>query len=227
MSDGGELFRVRSDAQARVKLQMQELLIIKNNVRGYKYNTTVTMIKNINRVLEQQLFEEPTDGMVGLGSKIPNTLTNFKSNVAIKKRDVKRKPIAEAAAASSATNIVAPKITTNADAQDEADQQNTARLARISVKKEIASEITVLIGAQITNPILCTTDGSDFRTVDEYALHQLLSAITGGAKRPSKTAIKQMMVDLMTMTFDWREIATVPIYIYKSQKCCYPVSVTS
>ena len=90
MSDGGALFCVRSDAQARVKAQMQEFLITKNNVGGYEYNFAVTLIKQINRVLEQQLFEESADGMVGLGSKTPNTLTNYKSNVAIKKSNVKR-----------------------------------------------------------------------------------------------------------------------------------------
>ena len=57
--------------------------------------------------------------MVGLSSK---TLTNYKSNVAIKKSDVKRQSIAEAQAASSTINIVAPEITTNANAQDEADR---------------------------------------------------------------------------------------------------------
>ena len=57
--------------------------ITKNSVGGYKYNAAVTLIKQINRVLEQQLFEESADGMVGLVSKTPNTLTNFKFNVAI------------------------------------------------------------------------------------------------------------------------------------------------
>ena len=99
---------------------MQELSITKNNVGGYKYNSAVTMIKQINCVLEQQLFEELAYGMVRLGRETPNMLTNLKSNVAIKKSDVKRQSIAEATAASSATNIVAPKITTNADAQDKA-----------------------------------------------------------------------------------------------------------
>ena len=90
MSDGGALFRIQSDAQARVKAQMQEISINKNDVGGYEYNAAVTLIKQINHVLEQQLLEESDDGMVGLGSKTPNTLTNYKSNVAIKKIDVKR-----------------------------------------------------------------------------------------------------------------------------------------
>ena len=109
MSDGGALFRVRSDAQAHVKAQMRELLITNNHVRGYKYNAAVKLIKQINRVLEHQLSKELVDGMVGLGSKTQNTLANFKSNVAIKNSDVKRQSIAEAEAASSTINIVAPR----------------------------------------------------------------------------------------------------------------------
>ena len=116
MSDGGAIFRISTDAQARVKAQIQGLSIVKNDFGGYKYNATVTLIKQMNRVLDQKLFEESSDGMVGLGSETPNTLTKFKSNVAIKKIDVKKQSIAKAAAASSATNTVAPEITTNANA---------------------------------------------------------------------------------------------------------------
>ena len=65
----------------------------------------------------------------------------------------------------------------------------------------------MIVGAQITNPILCKTDGSDFRTVDEYALHQLLRTVKGGAEQPSATAIRKMMVDVMETAFDWQESA--------------------
>ena len=49
------------------------------------------------------------------------------------------------------------------------------------------------------------TDGSYFRTVEKYDLHQLLSAVTNGAKRLSVTAIKQMMVNVIATSFDRRE----------------------
>ena len=77
MLDGRALFRVQSDAQARVKAQMQEISIHRNYVGGYEYNTVVKLIKQINHVLKQQLFEESADGMVGLGSAMPNTLTGY------------------------------------------------------------------------------------------------------------------------------------------------------
>ena len=160
---------------------MQDISINNNDVGGYEYNAVVTLVKQINCVLEQQLFEESDNGMVSLGSKTSNPLTNYKSNVTIKKSDVKRQSIAEAQAASSTINIIAPEITTNADAQDKADRQNTAWLAAIRIKEAIAAVITSIVGAKITNLILRTTDGSGFQTVNKYDLHQLLSAIKGGA----------------------------------------------
>ena len=100
--------------------------------------------------------------MVSLGSKTPNTLTGYQSNVVIKKSDVKKQLIAEAQAARSTGNTVAPEITTNADSQDKADRQNTSRLVAIGVKEAISAAITSIVEAQTTNPILCTTDRSDF-----------------------------------------------------------------
>ena len=99
MSDGGSLFRVHIDSQARVEAQMQELSIMNNDVDGYECNAAVILLKQINRVLEQQLFKESADGMVRIGSKSPNTLTRYKFNVAIKKSDVKKQSIAKAATA--------------------------------------------------------------------------------------------------------------------------------
>ena len=55
-------------------------MIVKNNVGGYEYNATVTLQKQINRVLKNHLFEELVDGMVVLDSEIPNTLTEYRSN---------------------------------------------------------------------------------------------------------------------------------------------------
>ena len=58
MLDGGALFCVWSDAKVHVKAQMQEISIHNNNVGGYEYNAAVTLIKQINCVLEHQLFED-------------------------------------------------------------------------------------------------------------------------------------------------------------------------
>ena len=63
------------------------------------------------------------------------------------------------------------------------------------------------MGDHITNPILRTTYGAGSRTVDQYALHQLLSAATNGPERLLDTVIRKMMVDVMATSLDWRESA--------------------
>ena len=85
--------------------------------------------------------------MVGLGSAKPKTLTGYQSNVAIRKSNVKKQSTAEAEAARSTDNIVAPNITTHDNAQDKADRQNTARLTTIGVKEDMAAAITSIVGA--------------------------------------------------------------------------------
>ena len=42
------------------------------------------------------------------------------------------------------------------------------RLAAIGIKEGVAAGITKLVGVNVTNPILRTTDGTDFKTVDAY-----------------------------------------------------------
>ena len=79
---------------------------------------------------------------------------------------------------------VQPEIATNSDAQEEAGRQNTYQLAAIRVKEGVAGGITKIVRKDITNPILRTSDGISFKSVDDYQLHQLINAITEGAERP-------------------------------------------
>ena len=202
--DGGNLFRVRTDARTRVRAEMAELLLHKNEVGGYAYNDAKTLAIQIERVLERQLFEDSSDGMKGLASSTPNTLTKYRANINIKKKDVIAQSAAAAADASTSTNTVAPEITAD-NAQEEADRQNVFRLAAIGVKEAIAAGITAIVGESITNPILRTPDGTDFKTVDDYDLADLLQAVAAGAERPEATTIRRQFVGIAGTVFDFRE----------------------
>jgi hypothetical protein len=203
--EGGALFRVRSEAEARVLAEMAELVLLKNDVGGYAYNDATILITQINRVLERQLFDDSSDGMKGLASDSTNTLNNYKATISIKKKEVLAASKAAAALLSTTTNVVAPEIENNSDAQDETDRQNMFRLAAIGVKEGIAKGITKIVGKDITNSILRTTDGSDFKSVDDYQLHQLITAISAGAERPEASNIRRQFVHLAGTVFDWRE----------------------
>ena len=203
----GTLFVVRSKAKARAEEHVSALGLTKDEVGGYVHSDADTLIIQIERFLEDQVFEETEDGMKGMASDQPNVLTRFKATVAIKKKDVLKASKDAATAASTNENQVEPEITTNSDAQEEADRQNLFRLAAIGYKEGIAAGITALIGKDKTNNILRSTDGRDFKSVDQYHLHQLIAAIRDGAVRPSAEKTRTTFVKLAGKKFNWRESA--------------------
>ena len=93
------------------------------------------------------------------------------------------------AANTSSGEVIAPKIITNNEAQDEADRKNMYRLAAIGVTEGIAAGITKIVGAGVTNPILRTADGTYFKTVDAYSIASLMKAIINGVDRPEAANI--------------------------------------
>jgi hypothetical protein len=150
--------------------------------------------------------------MKGLLSTATNTLTEYKATISIKRKDVlKDSKDAAPRLSSSSGTMVQPEIATNSNAQEEADRQNTYRLAAIGVKEGVAAGITKIFGKDITNPILRTTDGISFKSVDEYQLHQLVTAITERAERPETTTIRQQFVNIAGVVFDWRDTVTINV----------------
>jgi len=210
--EGGALFKIQSEAKEQGLAAFTAIDIRKNEVGGYAYNDANTLVIEIECVLAEQLFEDSTDGMKGLLSTATNTLTEYKATISIKCKDVlKDSKDATARLSSSSGTTVQPEIATKSDAQEEADRQNTYRLAAIRVKEEVAVGITKIVGKDITNPILRTTDGISVKSVDEYQLHQLITAITEGAERPEATTIRQQFVNIAGMVFDWRDTVAINV----------------
>ena len=201
--DNAALFRVRTEAAERVRQAMEKHKLPKDSVGGYRYNDAVTFIENVEGVLEDEYFENANDGMRGLVNLLPNELTSFKANVAITRADVKRQSIADAPGG----DATKAEITSNEDAQEEANRQNVFRLACIGAKESMAKEITARVGNSITNTILRHPDGIRMKKVDEYQLHELIAAVREGAARPDPIEIRRQIAAIMDTVFDWRETA--------------------
>ena len=77
------------------------------------------------------------------------------------------------------------------------------------MKEAVAEGITALVGEAITNPVLQTVDGSDFRGVDEYNIHHLYTSIMEGAAIPEATNIRRQYVEIAGTMFDFRETFAV------------------
>ena len=123
----------------------------------------------------------------------------------IKKRDVITASRAAAERASIEDSTVKLDINTNSDAQDEADSQNVFRLTAIGVKEGITEGITKIVGREITNPILRTTDNSDFKSLYQYQIHQPFTEITEGVEQTGSSNIRRQFVNIARTIFDWRE----------------------
>ena len=62
--------------------------------------------------------------------------------------------------------------------------------------------ITKIVGRDITDPIIRTTDNSDFKFLDQYLLHQLFTAILESTERPESTNIWRHLVNIVGTIFN-------------------------
>ena len=123
----------------------------------------------------------------------------------IKERDVLAASRAAAELPSTDVITVKPEIDNNSDAQDKADWHNVFCLAAIGVKEGITEGITKIVGREIDNPILRTTDNTDFKSVDQYQKHQLFTTIKERAEQPDSSNVRQQFVNIAGKFFDWTE----------------------
>ena len=85
---GGALFRVRTEARARVMTKMSAICLHKNEVGGYAYNGANMLLRQFKQVLKRQVYEDSSNEMKGLTRDISNTLNEYRSTLNTKKRDV-------------------------------------------------------------------------------------------------------------------------------------------
>jgi hypothetical protein len=69
--------------------------------------------------------------------------------------------------------------------KDEADWLNLINQAVIGAKEGTAESITTKVGTDMSDAVLKTADGSDFRSVKDWQLKNVLTAVVQGADRPN------------------------------------------
>jgi hypothetical protein len=65
---------------------------------------------------------------------------------------------------------VLPTFTTRTEAQEEADQLNAINQSVIGAKEGVVEAVLKLVGSDITDAILCTADGSDHKSIDDFTI---------------------------------------------------------
>jgi hypothetical protein len=97
----------------------------------------------------------------------PSLLSRIRSTDAATITSVLDESRATANALSTTQLPVLPTITTRADAQDEADRINQINQAVIGAKEGATEAITDKVGSDITDAVLRTADGTDYRSIDD------------------------------------------------------------
>ena len=63
------------------------------------------------------------------------------------------------------------------------------RLASIGAKEGVAVGVNKVVGTDITDSNLRTTNGQDFKTVDDYTMQDLMRAVIEGVELPATTDV--------------------------------------
>ncbi len=133
-----------------------------------------------------------------------NLLTNVKSTDIIMANSVLKAARARADAASKASStMITPTITSQSEAEEEADCLNVINHLVISAKESVVEAVTKLVGSDITDAVLRTADGSNHKSIDNYTLFAVMAAAIDGTDQPSTTNVLEQLLEVINHTFDF------------------------
>jgi hypothetical protein len=108
------------------------------------------------------------------------------------------------AIADPANTTNTPEITTPADAQDEAERLNTRVQFVTGVKEALAKIVTATFGRRITDQVLHTADGSNFKSINDWTAEELMEAICQGADRPTADNTHAKALKIFNFQFNFQ-----------------------
>ncbi len=146
-----------------------------------------------------------------------NLLTNVKSTNAITANSVLKAAKARVDAATKAlSTTITPTITSQSEAQEEADRLNVINQSVICTKEGVVKAVTKLVGSDITNAVLRTANGSNHKSIDNYTLFAVMAAAIDGTNQPSTTNVLEQLLEVINHTFDFQKKVSVNMELMQS-----------
>jgi hypothetical protein len=204
---GESAYTARGTARTQTRDLINELTLHRNESGQYQHDDIEVFITGVERQLKS-LYNplDPGKGMTKLLAKTPNSLNSIKSTDMADPASILKQAKADAAKLSTQTGMTEkPEFETRADAQDEADRRNYAYQAAIGAKEGATEAITNKVGSEITDSVLRTTTGNDYKSVDEYNLSDIIDAVRQGAIRPVIKDILTQVVQTYNYQFNFRK----------------------
>ena len=177
-------YTIRSTTSAAIKKGLQKIKLPKNEASQYLHNVAVLVGTQLHRLLTR-VYNSGADGpdMSKLMDSGDNALTLRKNTDThtIESVLTAARAAAKAAGKQQDGTPTLPLITSQDDAEVDAARENLLTQAIMGAKEGITDGITALVGSDITDVILRSADGTDFKGIDKYALADLFDAALEGA----------------------------------------------
>ena len=211
-------YTARATTKQQVLDGFEKLTLAKNEHGQFTHDAILLLCKGIKRVLISQFNpSDPGNGMTKLLEAGDNILTLVKATDAITAESVLAESKAEATRLTTLTGIaVQPVFVKRIEAQEEADRLNVINQSVIGAKEGVTEGVTKLVGSDITDTILRTSDGSDYKSVDDYTLFDVMKAAIEGADRPSATDVLEQVIEVIHHPFDFRKKVSINMELMQS-----------
>jgi hypothetical protein len=175
-------YTTRATTKQQVFDGVNKLTLQTNEHGQYMLDAILLLQKGIRRVLISQFNpSSPGKGMEKLLNNGNNLLTFAKSTDVITASYVitKAKNKADQLTASTGKTVL-PSITSQAEAQEEANQLNVINQLVIGAKEGVVEVITKLVSSNVTNAILRTADSSNHKSIDNFTLFEVMKLAIDG-----------------------------------------------
>ena len=175
-------YSAQASTKAQVVAKIGRLSFKKNKNGQYTHDAIATLARGIERIMKGTY--DPCDVGKGMSSLLTQNPYGPKSKEADTPEAVLKEAKETAAKETAATGAtVAPAFTVQSETQEEEDHCNVASQAMIGAKGGFVKAITTLVGTNITDSVLRTSNG-DIKGVDDYTVHKIMQAAFENADRP-------------------------------------------
>jgi hypothetical protein len=181
-------------------------LTLQTNEHGqYTHDAILLLQKDIRRILAGQF--KPSNLGKGM-EKLPNNSNNLlmlieSTNEIMVCSVIKAAKLQADELSYTTSKTLLPTITAQTEAQEEADQLNVINQVVISAKEGIVEAITKMVGSNITNAILQMADESDYKSINDFTLFNVLQVAINGANRPSTNDVLELLNEVINYNFNF------------------------
>jgi hypothetical protein len=194
-------YSAQASTKTQVVAEIAKLSFKKNNNRQYTHDAIATVARGIKRIMKGTY--NPCDAGKGMSGLLIQNAYGPKSNDAVTPEAVLKEAKEAAEKKTMATGITAtPAFIHRLEAQKEADRRNLVAQAMIGAKEGVVEALTALVGTNITDSVLRTSDG-DFKSMDKYTLHEVMQAAIKNADRPPMNDVLEKIIEVLHYTFDF------------------------